>query len=98
MNSIKKELASGVLYTSLAKYSSIAVQIIVTAILSRILTPADYGIVAIATIFIVFFNLLSDIGIGPAIIQFKDLDRHDLNSIFSFTVYVGLVLSLLFFL
>lgn len=97
MSSIKKEMASGVLYTSIAKYSNIVVQIIVTAILSRLLTPDDYGVVAIAAVFIIFFNILSDIGIGPAVIQFKDLNQKDLNSIFSFTVYIGFVLSLLFF-
>ena len=97
MSSTKKELASGVLYTSLAKYSSMAVQLVVTAILARLLTPADYGVIAIATVFIVFFNLLSDIGIGPAIIQFKELDRHDLSHIFSFTAYVGVVMFVAFF-
>lgn len=97
MSSTKKELTTGVLYTALAKYSSIAVQLVVTAILARLLSPADYGVVAIATVFILFFNLLSDIGIGPAIIQFKDLDHKDLSNIFSFTVYVGLIMMVLFF-
>jgi PST family polysaccharide transporter len=98
MGNLKKELVSGVFYTSLAKYSSIAVQIVVTAILARLLTPSDYGVVAIATVFIVFFNLLSDIGIGPAIIQFKDLSTRELSQIFSFTFYIGIAISLLFFL
>jgi len=96
MSSLKKEIISGVFYTSLAKYSNIAVQILVTAILARLLTPFDYGVVAIATVFIVFFNLLSDIGIGPAIIQFKDLTRRDLSNIFSFTAYVGIAISVFF--
>lgn len=98
MNNHKKELLSGVFYTSIAKYSNIVVQLVVTAILARLLTPTDYGVVAVATVFIAFFNLLSDIGIGPAIIQFKNLTKHDLNQIFSFTVYVGIVLSIIFIL
>ena len=97
MPSTKKELASGVLYTTIAKYSSMVVQFIVSAILARLLTPSDYGVVAIATVFIIFFNILSDIGIGPAIIQFKDLDRHDISHIFSFTTYVGVFMCGLFF-
>lgn len=97
MPSLKQELASGVLYTSLAKYSGMVVQLVVSAILARLLTPSDYGIVAIATVFIAFFNILSDIGIGPAIIQFKDLDRRDLNHVFSFTAYVGLFMCGLFY-
>lgn len=98
MASLKKDLVSGVFYTALAKYSNIAVQIIVSAILARLLTPSDYGVVAVATVFIVFFNMLSDVGIGPAIVQFKDLSKHDLDQIFSFTCYLGLVMTVVFFL
>ena len=98
MPSVKTELVSGVLYITIAKYSSMAVQLIVSAILARLLSPADYGVVTIATVFIVFFNMLSDIGIGPAIIQFKDLGRRDLSHIFSFTIYVGICMCSLFFL
>ena len=98
MSGIRSEFVSGVLYTSLAKYSNIAVQLVVTAILARILTPTDYGILAVATVFIAFFNIIGDIGIGPAIIQFKNLQKKDVENIFSFTVYLGILLSLLFFL
>lgn len=98
MASLRKELLTGVFFTSLAKYASYVVQLIVTAILARLLTPEDYGVVAVATVFIAFFNLLSNIGIGPAIIQYKDLTKNDLNSIFSFTAYVGVVMTLLFYL
>ncbi len=95
---IKKELFTGVFYTALAKYSNIVVQLIVTAILARLLTPTEYGLIAIATVFILFFNILGDIGIGPAIIQYKELNRNDLNSIFTFTVLIGLSMSIVFFL
>lgn len=97
MSNVRTELVSGVFYTALAKYSNIVVQILVSAILARLLTPNDYGVVTIATVFIAFFNLVSDIGIGPAIIQFKNLERYDLCQIFSFTAYVGLLMSVLFF-
>lgn len=98
MINLKKDLLTGVFYTSLAKYSGILVQLVVTAILARLLTPSDYGIVAVATVFIAFFNILSDIGIGPAIIQFKDLTKKDLSNIFSVTAYLGVFMGGLFFL
>ena len=80
--SVKKELTSGVMYTAIAKYSGMAIQLVITAILARILAPEDYGIIAIAYVFINFFNILSDIGIGPAIIQNKTLNDNDLKNIF----------------
>lgn len=97
MGSVKKELASGVFYTALAKYSGLVISLVVTAILARLLTPDDFGIVAIATLIIAFFGILSDLGIAPAIIQHKQLDERDLDNIFSFTIWSGLTVALLFF-
>lgn len=98
MGNIKQELTSGIFYIAIAKYSGIAVQLAITAILARLLSPTDFGTVAVATVIISFFNILSDIGIGPAIIQNKDLTNDDLSHIFSLTLYTGIILSSLFFL
>lgn len=95
--SIKQEMISGIFWTAIQKYSGLIVQIIVTAILARLLSPEDFGVVAVATVLIAFFTLFTDMGIGPAIIQKQDLTQDDLNSIFSFTVWGGIVLAALFF-
>lgn len=95
--SIKQEMINGVFWTAVQKYSGLIVQIIVTAVLARLLTPEDFGVVAVATVLIAFFVLFTDMGIGPAIIQKQDLTEQDINSIFSFTIWGGLVLAILFF-
>lgn len=94
--SLKKEFTSGVFYTSLAKYSGIVISLIITSVLSRLLTPEDFGIVAIATVIISFFNILGDIGIGPAVIQNRNLSKSDLNHIYSLTILVGIALAAVF--
>lgn len=94
---LKKDFASGVLYTSLAKYSGLVIQIVITSVLARLLTPADFGVVAIATVLIQFFNTISEAGIGPAIIQRKELTRKEINAIFTFTIILGIILSVLFY-
>lgn len=98
MASVKKELFSGVLFTAIGKYSYVVISILITAVLARILTPSDFGIVAIATVLINFFSMLSDMGIGPAIIQNKELNKEDLSSIYNLTLYMGVGLSAIFFL
>lgn len=95
-NLIKRQLLSGTFYTAIAKYSSIIVSIGVTAVLSRILCPEDFGIVAIATIFINFFSLISTMGISPAIIQNKTLTIKDIQNLYSLTFYMGFFFVLLF--
>ena len=96
-NNIKRQLFSGVFYTALAKYSGIIISLVVAGILARLLSPDDFGIVAIATVIIAFFNLFTDMGISPAIIQHKALTKEELSDIFSFTVWTGIAISLLFF-
>ena len=53
--------------------------------------------VNIATVVIAFFAIFSDLGIGPAVIQHKNLDKRDLGGIFSLTLWSGAVMALLFF-
>lgn len=95
--SLKREFVTGVFYTSLAKYSGILVQIVVTAILARLLDPEDFGVVAVATIVINFFNTFSDAGLGPAIIQRKEFTLRDCDAVFTFSIVIGLFLMFLFY-
>ncbi|MDR0541140.1 MAG: lipopolysaccharide biosynthesis protein [Dysgonamonadaceae bacterium] len=97
MSSIKKVFISGVFYTAAAKYSGIVISLIVTAILSRILLPGEFGIIAVAMVFIAFFSILSDMGIGTAIIQKKELTETDLSHIFSLSIYLAIVSAIVFF-
>ena len=90
--SIKKS----VFINAMGKYSSVFFQLIFSAVLSRILTPTEFGVVTVINVFVVFFELFSDLGIGTAIIQNKSLNAQDIQSIFSFTCLLGIGLSLAF--
>ena len=98
MGSYRKEFISGVLYTSIAKYVGIFVQIAISMVLARLLEPSDFGILAIATVFISFINLITDLGFGAAIIQSETLEWKDLESIFTLTLYVGLIAAVIIFI
>lgn len=58
-SNIKNQLFSGVFYTALAKYSGIVISLVIAGILARLLSPDDFGIVAVATVIIAFFSLLT---------------------------------------
>lgn len=91
-----KDFKAGIFYSAIGKYSNVIVQFIVNIILSRLLTPADYGVVAIVQIFLAFFTMLSDMGIGPAIIQNKELSDDDIRVIFKFSIYLAILLGIIF--
>jgi PST family polysaccharide transporter len=91
-----EQFKRGIIYTAIGKYSIVVVQLLVQSILGRILSPEEFGIVAAVNIFLVFFQLLEDFGLGPAIIQNKELTRKDIHSIFSFSLYLSVGLSIIF--
>jgi PST family polysaccharide transporter len=97
MSNTRKIFIGGVFYTAIAKYSGVLISLAVTAVLSRLLTPDDFGILAVAMVFIAFFSILSDVGIASAIVQKKELSRTDLSHIFSLTLYIAVVSAILFF-
>ena len=96
-HTVGRQLASGVFYTSIAKYAGIVVTLVVSGVLARLFTPEEFGVVNIATVVIAFFAIFSDLGIGPAVIQHKNLDKRDLGGIFSLTLWSGAFMALLFF-
>lgn len=98
MANIKQQMLSGVFYTAVAKYSGLVISLVVMAILARLLCPDDFGTVAIATVFINFFAIFTNIGISSAVVQNKELTDHDINEIYMFTIWIGIILSVLFFL
>ncbi len=89
-------LKKAVIINAAAKYAKVLVNLVYTAILARILSPEDYGIVAVITVFTTFFALFSDMGLSTAIIQNKTLTNDEVNDIFSFTIYLGVGLALFF--
>ena len=98
MNSVKRLLISGTFFLAVAKYSGVGINLLLTAILARILAPEQFAIVAVTGVLSNFFNLFSDFGFAAAIIQRNDLDDRNHNDTFSFSAYLGIALSVTFFL
>lgn len=96
-NNIRQQLFSGVFYTAISKYIGIFISLIVSGVLARLLSPNDFGVVAIATVIIAFFSIFTDMGVSTAVIQHKSLSQEELSNIFSFTIWTGIGISILFF-
>lgn len=95
--SVKKELLNGVFWNIVSRYSSILVGMVISMILARLLVPENYGVVSIAMTLLGFLSMFSSLGIASAIIQRRDLTKNDYDSIFTITLIIGFVLTLLFF-
>lgn len=80
----------------ISRYSAAIVQLAYTVVLARMLTPAEFGIVAIAQVFVVFFGIFTDMGLGAAIVQKRDLTVQQIRGLGGFSVLLGLLLGGIF--
>lgn len=60
-----------------------------TLLVARLLNPSDYGLMALAGMWTTTVALVAEMGLGAAIIQFRDLDDRELNSCFWLTMGVA---------
>lgn len=74
------------------------VSFVVSLVLARLLTPEDYGIVALMTVFISIMSVFIDGGFSTALIQKKDADDLDFSTIFYFNIVCCATMYLLLFL
>ena len=66
-------------------------------ILARLLTPEDFGLVALLYVFVEVSHSLTNGGFQIALVQKKDLTDTDINSVFYFNVCLGAFFSVLLF-
>ena len=80
----------------LGRYAVYAVNLLSMMLLARIFTPETFGTVAAIMVFFVFFQLMAEAGLGPAIINLNHLALDDRNGLFGLTLVIGLLLAALF--
>lgn len=79
----------------LGRITNYFVTFAVTVILTRLLTPADFGTFGIVLAIILFSNLLLDLGFRPAIIQTSETSQEQLSTVFYINMLLAVVLMTL---
>lgn len=92
---LKRKTINGVFWSGTQIWSARAVSFVIFAILSRLLDPEAFGLVALATLFITFVQPFQDQGFGDAIVQRADLDEGHLDTAFWTNLMIGTALTLL---
>ena len=79
--------------TAVSQGLSQGVRLLTSIILARLLTPADFGIVAVALVATTVLDQLKDVGTASAIIQRKEVDRVLLDTVFVLNLTLGAVFA-----
>ncbi len=97
-NDLKKKAVSGIIWTSISKFSGIGIRFISGIILARLLKPEDYGCIGMLSIFMVISSSFIDCGFASALIQKKRPTQEDYSTIFFFNLAMSLLMYAILFL
>ena len=88
--SLKGKAVRGVVWNAINTYANQGLAFVLGIILARLLSPSDYGLVGMTSIFFAISNVFIDSGFGSALVQKKDRNEDDYCTVF----YINLVVSL----
>ncbi|MDX9694246.1 MAG: lipopolysaccharide biosynthesis protein [Bacteroidales bacterium] len=96
--SLKQKTVSGLLWSFIDNFAKLGLTFFIGIILARLLTPREFGLIGMITIFIALSQSLVDSGFTQALIRKKDCTQADFSTVFYFNLFVGIVLyAVLFF-
>lgn len=95
---MRAKLATGVFLLSGAKVLVNGLALISTFVLARLLTPDDFGLVAIATTILSIVGPITELSLGSALVQHKDPQQADFDSAWTLGFLRGVVIMALFVL
>ena len=96
MQDFKKKIVSGFAWEGGTKLFVQIFSWIGTVIVARLLTPEDYGLVAVSGVFIGLIAIVSDMGLSAGLINSKkELSRNELGGVFWFSLLLGITLAVL---
>ena len=93
---MKDRIARSVFWIVWSRTGVQIVSFVSTLVVARLLSPADYGLMALAALFTSTIASFVELGLGAAIIQFRDLEEAELSACFWLTIglatlgYLGL--------
>jgi PST family polysaccharide transporter len=78
-------------WSATSQFGRQSFQLVVTIVLARLLSPTDFGLVAMATVITGFISIFGDLGTSAAVIQKQDSSTKFLSSVFWLNVGFGLL-------
>jgi O-antigen/teichoic acid export membrane protein len=93
LGEIKRKSVRGGAITLVSQGASVLIALASTVVLARLLSPADYGLMAMVAVVTSFAGLFGDLGLSSAAIQQPTLSRAQQSNLFWVNAAVGLALT-----
>ena len=92
----KQQLTSGFSWNTLTVVLQVVIQLAYTGILARLVTPDSFTLMGIVLGIMGFAEIFSQVGVGPALIQRKEIHQQHISGAFYTALILGTVFTLLF--
>mgnify|MGYP002648653708 CR=1 FL=1 len=97
MSELKQKTVNGLLWGAVERFSVQGISFLIMLIMARILTPSDYGLIGMLTIFMAVAQTLIDSGFSSALIRKQNRTEADNSTVFYFNLTVSIIIySILF--
>ena len=90
---LTRRAVGGLLWTGGGKAAYGVLYVVVLAILARMLSPAEFGVVSAALVVIGVSQIVSQLGLGPALVQRPALEPRHVDTAFAASIGIGVVLG-----
>jgi len=91
----REKIVKGISWNIINQVVIQSVGFIISVVLARLLSPEEFGIVGLVTVFTGFAAIFLDLGFGAALVQKKSVTDTDLSTVFWFNIAAGTFLTLL---
>lgn len=97
IQNLKQKTIHGLFWSFIDNFAKLGIQFIVGIILARILSPREFGLIGMLTIFIAVSHTIVESGFGSALIRKKDCTQVDYSTVFYFNLIISIVLYVVLF-
>ena len=97
MDDLKEKTAKGLFWGAMSNGMTQVLNLVIGIFLARLLSPAEYGIVGVLTIFTAIAGAMQSGGFGTGLINMKNPTRNDYNSVFWLNISVSAILYVVLF-
>ncbi|TXK52597.1 lipopolysaccharide biosynthesis protein [Pontibacter qinzhouensis] len=91
-------MLKGIFWDLVDKVFNLGAGFIISVILSRILTPEDFGLVSMVMVFISFSQVFLDVGFSSALVYKQDVTEEQYSTVFYINIAIGALLTCIMFL
>lgn len=96
--SLKKQAVSGMVWTFSQQFGNQIIYFVISLLLARLLSPSDFGTIAMFTVIISISSALVDGGMASSLVRTQNVNDTDLSTVFWFNVITACILYIILFI